>query len=258
MSSTEAILTDIDPYERTSCLGNLGRAFAGQNKYDEALEKFSKAADCLGDKDFRKHLYRAHYHVTLAWKTLESSQFEDFTYKQCLACQEEIKLYYGSKHRYYLWLCREIAKLALKGNYCRLLSNSSGRKRRAGLQAALEMSKISFEGHVEVYKYKYNHHKVGKSAEVVARVCLEYARNDIRKAADFQKAAIICLRLAVKVRKDTVLELHDDICTAVNSKCEELQRLESQAVSRFVTALPMDASASIDSLGREALKDVCR
>lgn len=253
---TFAESSEIDLYEKTSCLGNLGRAYAGRGKTEKALEKFRESASSLDAADyFRYHLYRAHELVTSAWLKIAASQPEEFRekFRLCLTALAEIGLYYSCKHRYYSWLCREIAKLALEENI-QLHSSNSSRKRRAVLAVALDMSKISLEGHIEVYKHK--HQKVAKAAEVVARVCLEYARIKRRKAEDFCKAAFLCLELTVRIWTGIVKGLPDDICAVVTTRGKELRGLQNEAARHLKQPLRPCMSDSTEQLADDALRTV--
>ena len=262
LEQTETVLvhqdakSDEDLYEATACLVNLGSAYAGQRKHDKAMEKYEEAANRLANEDtFRYHLYRAQAQVVLAQKNLESSQLEDFEedYKQCFQILAKISLHYNPKHRYYLWLCTEIAKLAVE-NVRKLPAESSKHTRRDRLLAALDMIKVSLEGHVEVCNSK--HQKVAKSAEVAARVCLLYAENDRKKAAEFRDAAFKCLELAARIWKDTMKDLPRKICSAVTIRCQELQRLQKEAVANKRKALPHRRPLSTDRLAHQALRAV--
>ena len=245
-----------DLYEVTSRLANTGRAYAGQGKHDKALKKFREAANHLENGDnFRYHLYQARSLIVLAQKNLESFQLEDFKkdYNQCLEILAEIEQHYNCNHRYYFLLCREIASLAVEENL-KFPAGSSRekRKRRDRLSVALERSKISLEGHREVYKS--NHYKVAKAAEVAARVCLLYANDNRRKAVGFRDAAFKCLLLAVRIWKDTVTDLPNDICAAITTKCEELQKLQNEAMPNMQETSSPQKSPGTRRLAEEALR----
>ena len=251
---------EVDVYELTSCLVNLGSAYVGQSKYEKALQQFNESANRLANEDnFRYLLYKAHAGLASARKNLESCQFEDYQedYTQCLDILNEIEKRYGPKHRYYLFLCREIAKLVVEEDVVRELpANSSEEKRtcRHRLSKALDMCKISLEGHIEVYKSK--HLKVAKAAEAAARVCLLCAKHDLKKAAEFRDAALECLDLAVMIWKDTVKELPQKICSAITAKREELQGLQTEIMRNKRGKALLRRLSSTERLAVEALKAV--
>lgn len=228
-SLTETCSAD-DIYEQTSFLGNLGRALAGQEKYDDAVEKFEQAANRLSRAEyFRFHLYKAHGLVAKTWKSVKGSEMDEFyrSFELCLQTLEEIRRHYGSRHRYHAWLCREIAKLRLAES--RKLESKESKKGK--LRLALELCHQTLEGHIELYKD--GHTKVAKAAEVAARVCLEYSSCDIGvgESVKSHKAAFKCLQLArrtwLNIQKDMPLK---NELTVVAERIRELEELESDTL----------------------------
>jgi tetratricopeptide (TPR) repeat protein len=252
----------VDMYELTSCLVNLGSAHAGMGNHDKALDLFKESADRLRIEDnFRYHLYMAHIHLASARKNLKSNQFEDYKddYRECLQLSGKIELRYGPKHRYYLFLCREIAKLVVEEDG-RLPTDTEEEERafRDRLSKALDMCKISLEGHIKVYKSK--HQKVAKAAEVAAHVFLLWAKHDIEKDAQFFEASLECLDLATMIWKETVKELPKKICSAIDEKYTELQKLQTEVIrkTRSRGAALLRRLSSPDRLADDAVKAVAR
>ena len=205
----------IDCYELSSYHGNLGRAYAGQRKYGQALKKFGQAADCLEEEEyFRYHLYQAHWLVTEGLRCLHSSDYKSYqqVLQQCISTLSQIAKYYSSKHRYHSWLCREIAAMQLKE--CQKLKRTwSKEKRQKETADALSMAKTSLEDHFDLYKEK--HQKVAKAAHVAALVCLEYAQVHKKMSKESHEAAFRCLELSVQIWNGVMKDLQPGKFTAV-------------------------------------------
>ena len=245
--------SEVDLYEATSCLGNLARAYAGQHQYSKAAMEFRRAIDVLGKRDyFRYHLYEAQEVLNMSWEYLEACAHTEFkkSFRKCYKSLAEIKLCYSCKHRYYTFLCREIAKLALKASK-KFASTLRKATQRPDVLTAMEMSVISLEGQLDVHKHK--HHKVAKTAEVLAHSCLQYALLDKRMATACKIAAVKCLELALRIWADTVAHLPDEMVVAATKRCRNLRSLQE---SEMQSLGPLRISKSTEWLANDILHTI--
>jgi hypothetical protein len=157
----------------------------------------------------------------------------------------EIEKYYGTEHRYYFWLCREIAALQL-GECERWRSGWPKEEWQKKSSDALEMALRSLEGHCSLYEGM--HHKIAKAAEVAAFACLEFARRHNKMSSESHEAAAICVRLAIEIWENVKKSLRDKKFTSVDETIYHLKWL--QVKERLIRAPILDKA---DKLAKEAI-----
>jgi hypothetical protein len=157
----------------------------------------------------------------------------------------EIEKYYGTEHRYYFWLCREIAALQL-GECERWRSGWPKEEWQKKSSDALEMALRSLEGHCSLYEGM--HHKIAKAAEVAALACLEFARGHSKMSSESHEAAAICVRLAIEIWENLKKSLPDGKFTSVDETIRDLKRLQEK--EQLIRAPILDKA---DKLAKDAI-----
>jgi tetratricopeptide (TPR) repeat protein len=219
----------------SSFYGNLGRAYEGQKKYEKASETFGKAVKSLEKDEYQYHQYEAHVSVTKCFHFLISADYSSYQrfMQKCMNSLDEIEMSYGTEHRYYFWLCREIAAIQLRE--CQTWKNAWQKeewKKKASY--ALKMALESLEGHFRLYKEM--HRKIAVAAHVAALVCLEFAQAHDEMFSESHEAASICLRTAIKIWEDVEEGLPDKKFTSVPQTILKLKSLQEQVhVIRSIT-----------------------
>jgi tetratricopeptide (TPR) repeat protein len=211
----------------SSFYGNLGRAYEGQKKYEKASETFGKAVKSLEKDEYQYHQYEAHVSVTKCFHFISSSDYSSCQkfIKKCEESLNKIEMTYGTKHRYYFWLCREIAALQLRE--CQTWKSDWRKEEwQRKTSDALEMALQSLEGHLSLYKEM--HHKTAKAAKVAALICLEFAQAHNEMSLKSHEAADRCLLLAIEIWKDLEESLPDKSFTSVHKTILNLESLLEQ------------------------------
>jgi tetratricopeptide (TPR) repeat protein/GTPase SAR1 family protein len=257
----------IDCYELSSYHGNLGRAYAGQEKYEQALEKFTQAAECLEKEEyFRYHLYKAHILMTKGFRFLQSSDYDSYqeVLEKCIETLNEIENYYSLKHRYHSFLRREIAVMQLK-EWQKMKDTWSKKKRRQEITTALSMAKTSLEDDFDLYKER--HQRVARAAHVAALLCLEFAQEHKKMSSESHEAAFRCLELSVQIWSGVMKDLKSEKFTAISETITELKERQNHVQITLArekqrmrtiafpnSKLPMEDSLSL--LAKEAIRSL--